>query len=1046
MATTLITSATTIDISALLKDSKGVALVAGSKAYQSALTKIANFEAAVEANRSASLTVGSTKFSYTKLATSGTTGPAIQLKNGTSTFASATTLASNTPVATPAPTPAPTKAPTPAPTTAPTPAPTAAPSGKALALTTGTDTITSTSTPGFSTGNDTVTGGINTLNSGDTLTDASTTDSDSLTVDLFGDLDSTTTITNVETINLNVLAGARTVDNSKITGATSINLSGNGSLTLTNVQSTATQYGMSSGTDLTTTVKASALTGTADNITVNLSGGNSGGTFTANGAVETVTVNSNGTAQNEIVTVVAAAANAITIKGSAPFKNSTAFGSNFTLIDARNAGTLDMNITNAANLAVFGGAGNDKITAASALVSSEVISGGAGNDTLVLSTSTNGAAATLVGIENIKTTDTSGVATSIDVSNADSAIAFEIAPTTAATSVTLAGLRSGSTVKSTTTALGSTGGAGPVSITFKTTVLGESFTLDLQKGGSIGSGTVAVNNVKNLTIQTADAFTSTGGITLDNVNTADSTEATTGLTIINSGAGKTSSFADIGLASGTSGKLTDLTVTNSGAAASLTVGTMVRAGALKSLTVNGAGTTTTVGAIGGSSASTALDTLTFNATGGDIIQGDIGAANLSGISTVTVAATSGGVTGPIVSSATTANTLTNTGGDIKSVVLSGSKDIKLNLTTATAGVVKSVTSSGTGNLTMTVTNPDVTGTAVYSLGNAASSKIQSFTLTGGGTNLPTTITGGSGNDTINIRAQGNHSVTDGGGSSNILSFASYSGAGTGKIINNSNTTQYLNGKTSANAGSSEIAVSGKAYDGSSSTAGTTASTSTNVVTFAGFNKLIGTDAADIVYASSAGDSITGGTGADTIIGGVGNDTITGSGGTDADSLTGGTGNDVFVFNVNSSTPTADSTASVLDVISDFLKTADTLKFVDAHTSPVTFAAGADDTSANTTNNAVDVLTTNGVVTSITKGNGTTAPALTIGTSTEVDTLGEVVALINTDYSTDGTVVTFAYGSDSYVFVQNGAVDMLIKLAGVTGLAAESISSGVLTLS
>ena len=94
MATTKITSATTIDVSALLKDKAGVALT-GSK-LQSALTKIANFEAAVEANRSASLTVGSTKFSYTKLATSGTTGPAIQLTNGTSTFASATTLAAGT--------------------------------------------------------------------------------------------------------------------------------------------------------------------------------------------------------------------------------------------------------------------------------------------------------------------------------------------------------------------------------------------------------------------------------------------------------------------------------------------------------------------------------------------------------------------------------------------------------------------------------------------------------------------------------------------------------------------------------------------------------------------------------------------------------------------------------------------------------------------------------------------------------------------------------------------------------------------------------------
>ncbi|NCY25960.1 MAG: S-layer family protein, partial [Alphaproteobacteria bacterium] len=580
--------------------------------------------------------------------------------------------------------------------------------------------------------------------------------------------------------------------------------------------------GMSSGTDLTTTVKASALTGTADNITVNLSGGNSGGTFTANGAVESVTVNSTGTAQNVVTNVVAAAANAITIQGSAPFKNTAAFGSNFGLIDARSAGALDLQITNAANLAVFGGAGNDKITAASALVSSEVISGGAGNDTLVLSTSTGGAAATLVGIENIKTSDTGAVATSIDVSNADSAIAFDIANATAATGVALTGLRSGSTVKSTNTALGT----GALSVAFKSTVLGESFTFDAQKGGAIGGNTVTFTNVKNLTFQAGAQFTQTTGnaFNLDSTS-SDGSEVTTGLTIVNSGAGAASTIG--GLASAT--KLTDLTLTNSGTGATLAMDAYVSATALKNYTINNTSSgAVTVGAIGGTTASTALDSVTLNATGGAVtVTTGITAADLSGISTVTVAASGGAVN---------AGTITNTGADIKSVVLSGSKDITLNLTTATAGVVKSVTSSGTGSLTMTVTNPSVSGTAVYSLGNAGSGKTQSFTLAGGGTSLATTITGGSGNDTVVLTAQGSHSVTDGGGSSNTLSFAGYTGAGTGKIINNSNTTQYLNGKTSANAGSTEIAASGKAYDGSSTTAGTIASTSTNVVTHAGFTK------------------------------------------------------------------------------------------------------------------------------------------------------------------------------------------------------------------
>jgi len=231
MATTLITSATTIDISALLKDSKGVALVAGSKAYQSALTKIANFEAAVEGNRSASLTVGSTKFSYTKLATSGTTGPAITLKNGTSTFTSATTLAAGTPASTPAPTPAPTTTPTPAPTVAPTPAPTAA----SKALSTNADTYFGTAGT-----KDTFTATESTLTAGDLIADSSTTDSDTLTVSVTAGTtaagNSTATVVGIENVAFNyasftktattvnaISASTVTISNSQVGASTGVN-------------------------------------------------------------------------------------------------------------------------------------------------------------------------------------------------------------------------------------------------------------------------------------------------------------------------------------------------------------------------------------------------------------------------------------------------------------------------------------------------------------------------------------------------------------------------------------------------------------------------------------------------------------------------------------------------------------------------------------------------------------------------------------------------------------------------------------------------------
>jgi hypothetical protein len=216
--------------------------------------------------------------------------------------------------------------------------------------------------------------------------------------------------------------------------------------------------------------------------------------------------------------------------------------------------------------------------------------------------------------------------------------------------------------------------------------------------------------------------------------------------------------------------------------------------------------------------------------------------------------------------------------------------------------------------------------------------------------------------------------------------------------------------------------------------------------------LTGTAVADTLTTGSQADTINGGAGNDTISGGGGNDSISGStgddsitGGTGADTLTGGSGNDQFIHGINSNTPASDSSTTDADVITDFVYASDTIKFVDAHGTPITFARGADDASGDVTSGNVDVLSLNGVVTSITKGNGTSAVALTIGTSTEVDTLAEVVALIDTDYSTAGNVVTFAFGADSYVFIQNGTTDGLIKLAGVTGLTSETISSGVLTL-
>lgn len=221
--------------------------------------------------------------------------------------------------------------------------------------------------------------------------------------------------------------------------------------------------------------------------------------------------------------------------------------------------------------------------------------------------------------------------------------------------------------------------------------------------------------------------------------------------------------------------------------------------------------------------------------------------------------------------------------------------------------------------------------------------------------------------------------------------------------------------------------------------------------------IIGGAAATTLTGGGGADSITGGAGADTITGGAGNDTLTGSGG--IDSINGGAGQDSIVLTETSAvadtvlvnfasaaTPTTESSTTAYDSVTAFAKATDKLKFVDTDTSAVTIAIGADDASGAITLNTVDVLVLNGAMTGITKGTGTAATALTIGTSSDVDSLSKVVALINTDYPTDGNTIVFAYGADTYQFVQNGTADVLVKLVAVSSIAAASVSSGVITLS
>jgi Ca2+-binding RTX toxin-like protein len=153
--------------------------------------------------------------------------------------------------------------------------------------------------------------------------------------------------------------------------------------------------------------------------------------------------------------------------------------------------------------------------------------------------------------------------------------------------------------------------------------------------------------------------------------------------------------------------------------------------------------------------------------------------------------------------------------------------------------------------------------------------------------------------------------------------------------------------------------------------------------------------------------ITGSAGADSLIGGADDDLLTGGQG--ADTLTGGTGVDTFVF------AAGDSTLASLDVIMDYQDTDDALDLVGGGAVRAN-GAGIDVTAALGAPSAAAV--TNGVIT-ITAG---AVPA----------SLAQWLAVAELVVTADGETAVFVIDGDTYVFQNNAAGDLLIKLDGVVG--------------
>jgi len=218
-------------------------------------------------------------------------------------------------------------------------------------------------------------------------------------------------LTSIETLEVTPLVASTIALASIGADLTTINVkSPNGSATFTGVNKNVKTFGLSGvatdNSDVSVTF-AAGLTGTADSVTLNVSGASSATTATANtyaqfdlvGAavgdgVDEIVVSSTSSANRlDTLTSVDSGATSllkkVTVTGDAAFRVNTALSNTVKTIDATNAaGGVNLGVAAGDNVTFTGGAGNDRINMAGGLTTDDVLKGGAGTNTLAISDAT----------------------------------------------------------------------------------------------------------------------------------------------------------------------------------------------------------------------------------------------------------------------------------------------------------------------------------------------------------------------------------------------------------------------------------------------------------------------------------------------------------------------------------------------------------------------------------------------------------------------------------------------------------------------------------
>lgn len=390
----------------------------------------------------------------------------------------------------------------------------------------------------FTSGNQTVTAGASTLNTADALIDVSTSDNDVLNVTAIGAVVTPTALQNIENVNLTINTAGAGINLTNAIGVKAISVTGIANGTVEAIDMTKGTTVAINNYNSVATVQAATLAGTtagknAEALSVSVSGAGTKAGLTLTSAVagvlETLTVDSTGSAKNTLAVTLGANANGITttnITGAADldYNVATAVVSGQTLDASKHTGKLNLgvdrngattavtNLTNATGVDIY--TFTDSTAGGDALVASGLADAAA----VVLTYGTAGASS--LAVKGAASSTTNSLTLTLDHATDATDIAV-------ATSLTIADVETINIVSEGGTTTGSSIAALTVDAGSKVVVSGAT-KLDLQLAAASKVATVEVKGAgahkvdfdgasayaegKNLTI---DGSTATGKLTLD---------------------------------------------------------------------------------------------------------------------------------------------------------------------------------------------------------------------------------------------------------------------------------------------------------------------------------------------------------------------------------------------------------------------------------------------------------------------------------------------------------------------------------------------------